>query len=83
MLSKQYFPVATEIDRVLEKYAVRAKTKRDAVTLIMPLLETRGSYIETVFAAIDEQHGSDAAFLSRACRLDGHQLARLRDLYTN
>ncbi|MBI2799904.1 MAG: tyrosine-protein phosphatase [Gammaproteobacteria bacterium] len=83
MLSKQYFPIASEIDRALEKYTVRAKDRETAVKLIMPLLETRESYLDAALTAIDERYGSDAAFLSDACDLNATKLARLRDRYTD
>lgn len=82
MLSARYFPVAAEIDRVIRKYSVKHPDRDLAVSMIMPLLETRESYIDTVFAAIDSEYGSDAAYLQRALGLDERKLARLRDLYT-
>lgn len=81
MLSARYFPVALEIDRAIQKYSVKLPERARAVALIMPLLETRESYIDCVFEAIDEKHGSDADYL-RAIGLNDAQLARLRDLYT-
>jgi protein-tyrosine phosphatase len=81
MLSARYFPVEAEIDRVLRKYSVKHPNRDRAIAMIMPLLETRESYIDAVFAAIDSEYDSDPAYLQRALGLDARKLARLRDLY--
>ena len=82
MLSKTYFPAASELDRVFEKYAVKA-TGEAASRLVMPLLETRASYLESAFAIIDEKFGSGEEFLRQACALGDAELARLRDEFTH
>ncbi|MGH8596370.1 MAG: tyrosine-protein phosphatase [Gammaproteobacteria bacterium] len=81
MLSAKYYPMENEIERTLRKYSVKQPTRVDAVAMIMPLLETRESYIDRVFAAIDETHGSDAAYLQRASGLNQQQLERLRSRF--
>lgn len=81
MLSGRYFPAAAEVPRVLEKYRVRRRGKAGEA-LIMPLLETRESYLATAFAAIDEDFGSVDQFLLAHYGLDAAALARLRDHYT-
>lgn len=79
MLSREYFPAEAELDRVLEKYQVRRRPgDRD---IVMPLLETRASYIGAAFDAVDEAHGSMDAFLREACGLGEKELTRLRELY--
>ncbi len=81
MLSKTYFPAASELGRVYEKYAV-SKTGEPARRLVMPLLETRESYLQSAFDAIDEHYASDEAFLGQTYGLGAHELKRLRDTYT-
>jgi protein-tyrosine phosphatase len=86
LLSRRYFPIAAEIPRVLRKYAVPDKDPATLQALIMPLLETRESYIDTVLAAIDlevaKDGGSVAAFLARQYGIEAPQLATLRDKFT-
>ncbi len=82
MLSRKYFPAASEIPRVREKYAVRAADDDAATALIMPLLETHESYLAAAFAVIDESHASGEAFLAQVCKLGPAELRRLRELYT-
>ncbi len=81
MLSGRYFPAAAEVPRVREKYAVSAPGELGRA-LIMPLLETRASYLEAAFAAIDEDFGSTEAFLAENYALGAAALARLREHYT-
>ena len=81
MLSQEYFPIATEIPRVIEKYAVR----NDNVApeeLVMPLLETRRSYLEAAFDYIDENYGDTECFLREHYDLNPAKMAQLRDRYT-
>jgi protein-tyrosine phosphatase len=82
MLSKAYFPALSELDRVIEKYEVKA-TGEAASRLVMPLLETRASYIESAFAIIDEEFGSGEAYLQQACGVGAAELRRLRDEFTH
>ena len=82
MLSKTYFPVESELDRVYEKYAVSAKGE-PAKRLVMPLLETRESYLQSAFDAIDEQYGSGEAFLRKTYGLGDLELRHLKDTYTH
>lgn len=81
MLSKRYFPAEAEIPRVITKYSVRASAAV-ARNLIMPLLETRESYLQSAFAAIDERYGSGEAMLQAVYGLGPSELARLRDHFT-
>lgn len=81
MLSQRYFPAAAEVPRVLQKYAVRA-TGAAAASLIRPLLETRESYLQSAFAAIDEQYGSGAGMLAQLYGLGPAECGRLRDYFT-
>ena len=86
LLSRRYFPIAAEIPRVLLKYAVPGKDPTILRALIMPLLQTHDSYIDTVLAAIDEEiatsGGSTAAFLDSHYGLDAAKLTNLREMYT-
>jgi protein-tyrosine phosphatase len=82
MLSGTFFPAAAEVPRVLEKYAV-TRPGETGRALIWPLLDTRLSYLEAAFAAIDADFGSSAEFLRQNYGLDAHAVKRLRDLYTN
>jgi protein-tyrosine phosphatase len=81
MLSQRYFPAEAEIPRVITKYSVRA-TGEAARNLIMPLLETRESYLQSAFAAIDERYGSGEAMLQAVYGLGASELAHLRDHFT-
>jgi protein-tyrosine phosphatase len=82
MLSKRYFPAEAEIPRVITKYSVRASAEV-ARKVIMPLLETRESYLQSAFAAIDERYGSGEGMLQTLYGLGPGELARLRDLFTS
>lgn len=82
MLSQRYFPAEAEIPRVIAKYSVRA-TGEAARNLIMPLLETRASYLQAAFAAIDERYGSGEGLLQTLYGLGPADLARLRDHFTS
>lgn len=81
MLSRTYFPAEKEIPRVLEKYEVGAvgDAARD---LVMPLLETRESYLSAAFDFIDEHFGGGLEFLRAHYGLGDEELAQLRDRYT-
>jgi len=81
MLSKEYFPAAAEVPRVLQKYQVSTPGEAGR-QLIMPLLETRASYLAAAFAAIDEDFGSIEQFLRVNYALDAAELRHLRSLYT-
>lgn len=80
MLSARYFPALAEIPRVLEKYAVGA-TGEDAQRLVMPLLETRASYLQIAFDSIDRECGSTDAFLRRHYDLGDAEFSELRRRY--
>jgi protein-tyrosine phosphatase len=82
MLSGIYFPAAAEVPRVLEKYGVTHRGELGRA-LIMPLLETRASYLEAAFTAIDQDFGSTEDFLAHYYGLRAAELARLRDIYTD
>ena len=82
MLSQVYFPAETELERVYEKYTVRA-TGEQARRLVMPLLETRESYLQSTFDAIDEHFGSGDAFLRQTYGLGDLELRHFKDTYTH
>lgn len=82
MLSKRYFPAETEIPRVIVKYSVRASAAV-ARKVIMPLLETRESYLQSAFAAIDARYGSGEGMLQTLYGLGPGELARLRCHFTS
>jgi len=81
MLSGIYFPAFAEIPRVLEKYAVGA-VGEEAERLVMPLLETRRSYLEVAFDSIDRECGSADAFLRKHYDLGDAELKALRTQFT-
>lgn len=81
MLSERYFPAESEIPRVREKYGVTDSGPRGRA-LIMPLLETRESYLQSAFAIIDRDYGSTLALLEARCDLGPNELRRLRTRYT-
>ena len=82
MLSKRYFPVEAEIPRVLTKYGVKEGSAQK-IAVVMPLLETHESYLQSAFAAIEARHGSIEAMLGAVYGLGRAELERLRDNYTN
>ncbi len=82
MLSKRYFPAEAEIPRVITKYSVRASAEV-ARKIIMPLLETRESYLQSAFDAIDEHYGSGEGMLQTLYGLGPSECARLRDQFTS
>ena len=82
MLSERYYPIESEIPRALEKYEVSLPGP-EGRRLIMPLLETRRSYIEVIFDTIVNDHGSVSSFLEEKCGVGVNEKRRLRELYTN
>ena len=82
LLSQRYFPYEQEIPRVITKYDVKGSLEV-ARPLIMPLLETRESYLQSAFAAIDEHYGSGEGMLETLYGLGPAELARLRAHYTS
>ncbi len=82
LLSQRYFPAESEIPRVITKYEVKASGET-ARRLIMPLLETRESYLQSAFAAIDERYGSGEGLLATLYGLGPDALAQLRRHYTS
>lgn len=82
LLSQRYFPYESEIPRVITKYEVKA-SGAVARKLIMPLLETRASYLQSAFAAIDERYGSSEGLLHTLYGLGPAELAHLRSHYTS
>lgn len=80
MLSERYYPVEREASRAIAKYHI----DRGAATraIIMPLLETRPSYLEVVFEAIENDWGTVDAFLEKRLGVGAAERARLVELYT-
>ena len=81
MLSRIYFPVAEEIPRAFTKYEIE-RVGDEAVRIVMPLLETRRSYLEVAFDYIDREYGDGIAFLRARCGLGRPDIAALRERYT-
>jgi len=81
MLSQRYFPTEKEIPRVLEKYEVGTSGEQ-AVQLVMPLLETRESYLRAAFDFIDENFGGGIEFLHENYGIKTAELQYLRDRFT-
>lgn len=80
MLSSRYTPVETQVPRVLDKYEVSLPPEQGRA-LVLPLLETRPSYLNVVFDAIEADHGSIAAFLRERFGIDDAARERLCELY--
>lgn len=80
MLSAVYFPALAEIPRVLEKYAVSAVGDA-AQRLVMPLLETRASYLQVAFDSIDRECGDTETFLRSHYDLGPAECSELRRRY--
>lgn len=81
MLSAIYFPAESELPRVYKKYGVEPKGEKTR-RIVMPLLETQESYLQSAFDAIDQHYGSGQAFLSQRYGLGEEELAHLRNIYT-
>jgi protein-tyrosine phosphatase len=79
LLSKLYFPVEKEIPRVLRKYAVANRSDAELLRLVEPMLDTRASYADALFAAVDERAGSDEKFLAERLAMSSERCALLRD----
>jgi len=82
MLSKKYFPVDDEIDRVLRKYGV-SNENGEGVKIIMPLLETRESYLNAAFEYIDKNYGSTKLFAKERLGLCGVDFEKLVNKFTD
>ena len=85
LLSQRYFPVAAELGRVLRKYAVPTRDDAGLTPLIMPLLETRESYADALFEALDSAitscRGEDD-LLSQHYGLGPEERRQLREKFT-
>ena len=82
MLSGTYYPVTSEVPRVIEKYDVELPGEA-GVRLVMPLLETHQAYIQIVFDEIDKLAGSDEEFIKGTYGLTDADLTTLRAKYTS
>ncbi|MEN9725760.1 MAG: hypothetical protein RL434_126 [Pseudomonadota bacterium] len=85
LLSQRYFPVAAELGRVLRKYAVPSRDDTSLTPLIMPLLETRESYADAVFEALDSGIAScegEDEMLRQWYGLGAHERRQLREKFT-
>lgn len=80
MLSSDYLPIESEVPHALEKYEVDLPYEQ-ARALVLPLLETRRSYLNAAFDAIVADHGSIDAYLSSRYGIDAAARQRLRELY--
>ena len=81
MLSAEYFPAGKEVPRVREKYNVQAEGEA-GTALIMPLLETRQSYLDAALDAVDADHGNVEQFLRTQIGLGDAEFAALRARFT-
>ncbi|MEM7466100.1 MAG: tyrosine-protein phosphatase [Pseudomonadota bacterium] len=81
MLSGKYYPVESEVPRVIEKYDVTLPDDV-GVGLVMPLLETHQAYIRAVFEEIDKRSDNDEAFIKKTYELTDKDLLLLREKYT-
>lgn len=82
LLSGVYFPARSEFARVRQKYGIQADSDEAAMELVMPLLETRASYLDAAFTAIADEHESLENFLTRVCGVGPAARRELRELYT-
>lgn len=82
MLSRRYFPVDAERERVRRKYMVPGKDPAVLDALILPLLETREAYADAVFDAIEAIDPDPERFLQRHYGLTAAELAALRERHT-
>ncbi len=85
LLSQRYFPIAAELGRVLRKYAVPSRDDASLTPLIMPLLETRESYADAVFKALDSgiaSCGGEDEMLRQWYGLGAQERRRLRERFT-
>lgn len=80
MLTGRYMPVEAEVPRTIEKYDVDLPFEQGRA-LILPILESRESYLAAALEAIEADHGSIDAFLRERFGLDDAARARLGELY--
>jgi protein-tyrosine phosphatase len=81
MLSKIYFPAIQEIPRVLAKYEIGGD-RGAAEALVMPLLDTRASYLQVAFDFIDDNYGDALTFLRQLYDIGPAELTQLRSNFT-
>jgi len=85
LLSHRYFPIAAELGRVLRKYAVPSRDDASLTPLVMPLLETRESYADALFEALDlaiASCGGEDEMLSQRYGLGPEERRQLREKFT-
>lgn len=77
MLSRKYFPIEVEVQRVIEKYELD-KNKVASKHLVLPLLETRPSYIQVLFKYIDSHYGSVRKFFQTEMLMTEEEIIKLK-----
>ncbi|MFM7274027.1 MAG: tyrosine-protein phosphatase, partial [Gammaproteobacteria bacterium] len=81
MLTRDYFPIDREMERVRRKY-VPAGGRFDTA-LMRPMMEVRESYLGSALAEIRARHESLERYLANAIGLGPAELARLRERLTD
>lgn len=81
MLTRDYFPIDREMERVRRKY-VPAGGRFDTA-LMRPMMEVRESYLGSALAEIHARHGAIGNYLARELGLGPAELARLRERLTD
>lgn len=80
MLTRDYFPIDREMERVRRKY-VPPGGRFDAA-LMRPMMEVRESYLGSALAEIRARHGDLPRYLARELGLGEAELLRLRERLT-
>jgi protein-tyrosine phosphatase len=81
LLSERYYPLQREIGRIRRKYGPYLGENVE-LERIMPMLETRESYIRAALDTIRDDFGDIEAYLERALGIGPSERAQLRALYT-
>lgn len=81
LLSARYYPMQREIGRIRRKYGPSLGEGFD-LDRIMPMMETRESYIRAALETIRRDFGDMDSYLERALGIGAPERERLRELYT-
>ena len=80
LLTRDYFPIEREIERVRRKYVPPGGRFDTAV--MRPMMEARESYLGSALAEIRARHGDIERYLARELGLGPAELATLRERFT-
>ena len=81
LLSKRYYPYQREIARIRRKYGPHLGQDVD-IERIMPMMETRESYIRSALDTIHAEFGDIETYLERALGIGAGERRLLRERYT-